>query len=147
MMNRGIVQRMAHLVGHYTCYLMHWGRDNMAAMFQTTFSNAFSWINIYEFRLRSHKSLFLWAQLSDKLVHFLNFVFTMWPSLEKHICNVSLQCNICRSGEWYMWYMRWHIWVTYCSKVYIYVVFISDSFWIMAWCCSLTHYQWKRYVP
>ena len=31
--------------------LTHWGRDNMAAIFHTTFSNAFPWMKIYEFRL------------------------------------------------------------------------------------------------
>ena len=31
--------------------LTHWGRDKMAAIFQTTFSNAFSWMTMYKFRL------------------------------------------------------------------------------------------------
>ena len=44
-------------------WLKHWGRDNMAAIFQTTFSNAFSWMKIYEFRVRCHWSLFLRVQL------------------------------------------------------------------------------------
>ena len=35
----------------------------MAAIFQTTFSNAFSWMKIYEFRLRFHISLLLRVQL------------------------------------------------------------------------------------
>ena len=39
--------------------LTHWGRDKMAAIFQTTFSNAFPWMKMYEFRLRFHWSLFL----------------------------------------------------------------------------------------
>ena len=38
--------------------LTHWGRDKMAAIFQTTFSNAFSWIKMYELRLRFHPILF-----------------------------------------------------------------------------------------
>ena len=28
-------------------HLTHWGRDKMAAIFQTTFSNAFSWMKMY----------------------------------------------------------------------------------------------------
>ena len=44
--------------------LTHWGRDNMAAIFQTTFSNAFSWMEIYEFWLRFQWSLFLRIQLT-----------------------------------------------------------------------------------
>ena len=32
--------------------LTHWGRDKMAAVSQTTLSNAFSWMKMLEFRLR-----------------------------------------------------------------------------------------------
>ena len=39
-------------------YLTHWGRDKMAAIFQTTFSNAFSWMKMLKFLLRFHWSLF-----------------------------------------------------------------------------------------
>ena len=46
------------------CLLTHWGRDKMAAIFQTTLSNAFSWIRILEFWLRFHWSLFLRVQLT-----------------------------------------------------------------------------------
>ena len=34
--------------------LTHWGRDKMDAIFQTTFSNGYSWMKIYEFRLKFH---------------------------------------------------------------------------------------------
>ena len=44
--------------------LTHWGRDKMAAVFQTTFSIAFSWIKMYVFRLKFHWSLFLRVQLT-----------------------------------------------------------------------------------
>ena len=37
----------------------HWGWDKMADIFQTTFSNAFSWMEMYECWLRFHWSLFL----------------------------------------------------------------------------------------
>ena len=43
-------------------FLTHWGRDKMATISQTTFSNAFSWMKLYEFRLRFHWSLFLRLQ-------------------------------------------------------------------------------------
>ena len=51
----------------YTAYLIewvmdstltHWGRDKMAAIFQKTFSNAFSSMKMNKFRLRFHWSLF-----------------------------------------------------------------------------------------
>ena len=39
----------------------HWGRDKMAAIFRTKFSNGFSWMKMYEFLLKFHWSLFLRA--------------------------------------------------------------------------------------
>ena len=44
--------------------LTHWGRDKMDAISQTTFSSAFSWKKIFEFRLKFHWSLFLRVQLT-----------------------------------------------------------------------------------
>ena len=44
--------------------LTHWGQDKMAALFQMTCSNAFSWMKMYEFWLRFHWSLFLRVQLT-----------------------------------------------------------------------------------
>ena len=44
--------------------LTHWDRDKMAAIFQTTFSNAFSWMKMHEFRLRFHWKLFPRVQLT-----------------------------------------------------------------------------------
>ena len=42
----------------------HWGRDKMAAIFQRTFSNAFSSTKMHEFQLRFHWSLFMKVQLT-----------------------------------------------------------------------------------
>ena len=44
--------------------LTHWGWDKMAAILQTTFSNLFSWMKMYEIRLKLHWSLFLQVQLT-----------------------------------------------------------------------------------
>ena len=44
--------------------LTHWGRAKMAAIFQTTFSNGFSWMKMYQFRLIFHSSLFSMFQLT-----------------------------------------------------------------------------------
>ena len=46
------------------CCMSHWGWDKMAAIYQTTFSNAFFLMKIYKFRLRFHWSLFPKAQLT-----------------------------------------------------------------------------------
>ena len=39
--------------------LTHWDWDKMAAILQMIFSNAFSWMKMYAFRLTSHWNLFL----------------------------------------------------------------------------------------
>ena len=44
--------------------LTHWGQDKMDAISWTTFSNAFSWIKMFEYRLKFHWSLFLRVQLT-----------------------------------------------------------------------------------
>ena len=44
--------------------LAHRGRDKMDAISQTTFSNTFSWIKMFEFRLKFHGSLFPRVQLT-----------------------------------------------------------------------------------
>ena len=44
--------------------LTHWGREKIAAIFQTTFSNAFSWMKMFKFRLRFLWSLFPRVQLT-----------------------------------------------------------------------------------
>ena len=46
------------------CPLTQWGGDKMAAISQTIFSNALSWIKMFEFRLKFHWSLFLRVQLT-----------------------------------------------------------------------------------
>ena len=48
----------------YSKSLTHWDRDKMAAISQTTFSNGFSWMKMYEFRLTFHWSWFLGVQLT-----------------------------------------------------------------------------------
>ena len=44
--------------------ITHWGRNKMAAILQTTFSNAFSWMKMYAFRLKFYWSLFLRVRLT-----------------------------------------------------------------------------------
>ena len=44
--------------------LTHWGLDKMAFIFQTTFSNAFSWMKMYDIWLMLHWSLFPRVQLT-----------------------------------------------------------------------------------
>ena len=47
------------------CWLLtHWGWDKMNAISQTTFWSAFSWMKMFDFRLKFHWSLFLRVQLT-----------------------------------------------------------------------------------
>ena len=50
-------------------YLTPWILNKMAAIFHPTFSNAFSWMRMYELRLKFHWSLFLGVEL---------IIFTHW---------------------------------------------------------------------
>ena len=43
--------------------LTHWGWDQMAAIFQTTFSTPFYWMKMFELRLNFHWNWFLRVQL------------------------------------------------------------------------------------
>ena len=70
---------------HSDWFLTHWGRDKMDAIFQTTFSNGYSWMKMYEFRIKFHWSLFLrfpltisqhwfrsWLDADQATSHYLN---------------------------------------------------------------------------
>ena len=80
-------------------WLTHWVRDKMAAIFQTTFSHAFSWMKMYKFRLRFHWSLFPRVQLAGaKPLSEPKMV-----SLLTHICVTRPQwVNSLRSSDAYM---------------------------------------------
>ena len=60
-----------------SCFRFYSGRDKMAAIFQTIYSNAFSWMKMCEFWLRVQWSLFLRVQSTIfqqcfRQCHFLN---------------------------------------------------------------------------
>ena len=78
-------------------HLTHWRRDKMAAIFQTTFSNTFPWMKMYEFRLRFHCSLFPMVQLT-----IFQHWFRWWLGADQgtnHYLN-----------QW--WLVYWHIYVS-----------------------------------
>ena len=45
-------------------WLTHWGRDKMAAISQTSFSNAFSWMKSFEFQILFDWNMLLWVRLT-----------------------------------------------------------------------------------
>ena len=51
--------------------MMRRGRDEIATIFQTTISTAFSWTHMYEFHSRFHCSLFLRFELAIIFQHWL----------------------------------------------------------------------------
>ena len=81
--------------------LTDWGWEKMADIFQTTFSNAFSWMKMYKFWLRFHWSLFrrvqltishswfrLWLGTHQATSHYLN---QWWSNLLTHVCDTRPQ--------------------------------------------------------
>ena len=81
------------------CLLTHWGRDNMAAIFQTTFSNAFSWMKMFKFRLRFHPrvqlTIFqhwfrLWLGAGQATSHYLN---QWWSVYWRIYASLGLKVN------------------------------------------------------
>ena len=101
-------------------YLTHCGRDKMAAIFQTTFSNAFSSMQMCEFRLRFHWNLFLRVK-STIFQHCLKW----WLGADQATCHqlnqwwlvhwrtyVSLGLNeLKRNTDWTHWplFVRWSL--------------------------------------
>ena len=63
--------------------LTHWGRDKMADIFLTTFSNAFLWMKIYEFRCKFHGNLYL--TVTGPINNIPALVLIMWPATSQYL--------------------------------------------------------------
>ena len=142
---------MIHI--YMVCVLTHLGRDKIDTIFQTTFSNAISWMKMFEFRLKLHWTMFLKVQLTifqhwfrqllgaeQATSHYLN---QCWPSSTMHICvtrpqrvddgspihgSYSLQHCICRCSGFVS--DRNHKQIPYCSfhkSLYLNCVFTTRS--------------------
>ena len=77
--------------------LTHWGRDKKAAIFQTTFSTAFSWMKMLKSWLKFHWYLFLSVQST---------IFQHWFGL----CPGSRQATSHHMNQW--WSVCRHIYVS-----------------------------------
>ena len=104
------------------CPQAHGGRDKMTTILQTTFSNAFSWQKMFEFRLKFHWTLFLRVQLTifqhwfrwwlgavQATSHYLNqwwFVYwRIYASLGLNELNIIFQyfyIDVCRMSITYL---------------------------------------------
>ena len=110
--------------------LTHWGWDKMAVIFQTTFSDAFSWMKIYELWLIFHWALFLRVQLTIFQHWFGKWLGADQAPMSQQTINsmvsdvVTLmwcQCNSVFIPKtaldcWYMsvtcwFYVPWHEWM------------------------------------
>ena len=74
--------------------LTYWGKDKMAAVSQTSLSNTFSWMKMFEFWLQFDWSLFLRVQLT-----ILQHWFRLWLAADQ----VTSHCL----NQW--WFDHWHI--------------------------------------
>ena len=74
-----------HFIVRFRNVLTNWGQDKMAPIAQMIHSNAFSWMNVLEFRLKCHWSLFLRAQLIFQHwtapSHYLNLWWLVYPRI------------------------------------------------------------------
>ena len=87
--------------------LTHWGRDKMDANSQTIFSNAFSWMKMFQLRLKVHWSLFPKGPINT--IPSLVKIMASHRSGEKPLSEpmlVSLPTHICVTRPQ---------WVTKCS--------------------------------
>ena len=78
-------------------YLTHRGQDKTAVIFQTTFSNVFSWMKMYEFLLNLHWSVFQRIQLIISQ-HW----FRWWLGVRQATSHYRNQC----------WLVYWCIYVS-----------------------------------
>ena len=108
---------LIHVIPEYWRRLLpDWGPDKMVAILQTTFLNAFSWMKMYEFRLKFHWSLFIRVQLTA-LVQIMAWRLPgdkpwsepMMVRLSTHICVTRPQWVTTRRYRWQkilVW--NWH---------------------------------------
>ena len=83
----------------YGCFT-HWRREKMTAIFQTTFSHAFSWMKMYEFWSKFHWSLFVWVDIltTNKfhwfVIYILNLYIKYCHLTQKYFANVSTTISL-----------------------------------------------------
>ena len=77
------LKHACHSITNYAAVIVtHWGRDEMAAFSQTTFSSAFPWMRTFEFRIKFHWNMFFDVSL------------TMWHTgSDNGLAPVSIKAN------------------------------------------------------
>ena len=83
--------RVSHDIIHNGSLLLndltHWGRDKMAAISQTTLSNAFSWLKMMEFRFK-----FQWSLLIRIKLTIFQHWFRWWLGADQATSHYLNQC-------------------------------------------------------
>ena len=143
--------------------LTHWGRGKMAAIFQTTFSNAFSWVKMFEFCLRFHWSLLQRFELITSLVQILAW---RWPgdkpSSEAMMVRLPMHIYVTQpqwvnslsphSSGFDFKKCNFQSWFTECMvSSDLLMIMASTLVLVMAWYCqAISHYLsqcWPRHMP
>ena len=73
--------------------LTHWGRDKLDAISQTTFSNVFSWMKMFEFRLEFH-----WSMFPSDWITIIQHWFRWWLG--------AVQATSHYLNQWWLVYRR-----------------------------------------
>ena len=102
--------------------LTHWGRDKMAAISQTTLSNAFSWMRMLEFWLKFH-----WSKCLGVHLTIFQHWFRWWLGADQATSHYL--------NQW--WLVYWRIYaslglneLTLCAS---YGITELDQRWLMKW--------------
>ena len=106
-----------------------WGRDKIAAILQTTYSNEFYWMKIYEFFLKFHKNTFLLGDQLTKSQHWIRQA-TTWTN-DDQATNVNVLVTRSRWDT-----MPTSVWVTTLMEAYF-----TASWWRHNGCDSVSNHQ------
>ena len=133
--------------------LIHCGWGKIAVISQTTFSNVFAWVKIYEFRLIFHWSFFLrfklrvfqhWTIIArrrpgdepsseEMMINLLTYIYVTRPQWVKSFSDFFITQNL----QHEKWWLHWCLSVM-CSICRIFIgLDLSPSVkWILTRCCS-----------
>ena len=123
---------LLHTCTNHMHRLRHWGRDKMAAFFQMTSSSAFSWMQIYEFWLGFHWTLFLRVQLT-KFEHWFRY------------CIGAGQATSYCLNQWWFVYLRIYASVGLNELTALLLRYVDAQF-VKPWSLHITYSYTKIYV-
>ena len=94
---------------HNASVLKDWGRDKMAAIFQTTYSNAFSWMEIFKLQLTIFQHWFIyWLGADQATSHYPNQWKSAYSCIYASLCLNELNLWMYVSTIIYM-YCLWNV--------------------------------------